>query len=107
MPVSEFSVDRRTPDGLQRTCRRCRRDEKLRQRYGIDSIQYEALRRSQAFACGICHVSPDVPLQVDHDHDTGRVRGLLCGPCNRAIGALRTIPALAAAITYLARSTMD
>jgi len=104
LPASEFGVDKRSPDGRHRVCRGCRRGEKLRQRYGLDLAAYDALLRAQAFACAICHASPDTPLHVDHDHDTGQVRGLLCGPCNRAIGALRTVPALAAAIAYLAKN---
>lgn len=103
-PTDFFGRDKKQPDGLNRVCRECRRIEMLHQRYRMTAEDYGALLRAQGFACGICHLSPDSPLHVDHDHDTGVVRGLLCGPCNRAIGALRTIPMLAAAIKYLARA---
>jgi hypothetical protein len=45
------------------------------------------------------------PLVVDHDHDHGKVRGLLCEPCNQGIGRLKDDPDLIrSAITYLQRS---
>lgn len=59
--------------------------------YGITRDEYELLLRSQNGVCAVC----DEPcpsgreLAVDHDHDTGVVRGLLCMNCNRAAGYLR------------------
>lgn len=45
---------------------------------------------------------PDCRLQVDHNHKTGEVRGMLCGPCNRAVGLLKDDPErMAALIHYL------
>lgn len=59
----------------------------------------------QDFKCGICerHVSElSRPLYVDHDHDSGLIRGLLCVKCNTALGAFGdTISGLLKAINYL------
>lgn len=77
--------------------------------YGLSLEEYEDLLRSQDHRCGICG-SPDPRRKngetgnwcVDHDHRTGRVRGLLCHPCNRGIGALGdNIQILKAAVAYL------
>jgi recombination endonuclease VII len=53
---------------------------------------YAELLAKQGGGCGICGTSAD--LVVDHDHDTGRTRGLLCRPHNAAIGQLGDDPAL-------------
>lgn len=45
---------------------------------------WEAIERRQAARCAICLGAGE--LVVDHDHGSGRVRGLLCHPCNRALG---------------------
>ncbi|WP_204042742.1 endonuclease VII domain-containing protein [Acrocarpospora phusangensis] len=58
-------------------------------RYGISLADYDQMLADQDFACAICdraHNDEQGPLYVDHCHATGRVRGLLCRPCNTAIG---------------------
>ena len=57
------------------------REYHLRRRYGMEPGDFEALEVQQGGVCRICHV-PDLKLVVDHDHDTGKVRGLLCIRCN-------------------------
>jgi hypothetical protein len=62
------------------------------QRYGLDADGYNEIFRKQGGKCAICETtegrSRNGRLVVDHDHETGQVRGLLCGPCNSAIGRL-------------------
>jgi hypothetical protein len=72
------------------------RDANLRALYGISLPHYEGLLHAQEGRCAICGRPPrgKRPLNVDHDHDSGRVRGLLCGNCNRAIGLLDENPEL-------------
>jgi hypothetical protein len=70
-----------------------RRDRAYRNFYGITLLEYEALLVQQAGGCAICGKEPPKRgrvqrLVVDHDHETGQVRGLLCDTCNRAIGLL-------------------
>ncbi len=79
-------------------------------RYGLTLDQYDILLESQNGVCKICknpetrkHQSGRVKkLSVDHDHDTMRVRGLLCSRCNAGIGLLgEKSSALFAAAEYL------
>jgi hypothetical protein len=60
-------------------------------RYGITPEQYWALYEAQGGACYICQraTGKTKRLSVDHDHETGYVRGLLCGPCNKILGHFR------------------
>ena len=68
----------------------------LKTRYGITPAQYEALLVTQDGVCAICQNPPITKrLAVDHCHETGRVRGLLCNPCNRGIGYLKDSTKLA------------
>lgn len=75
-------------------------------RYGITVDEYDAMLRAQGFACAICQSSCGTGrrLSVDHDHATGRVRGLACHRCNVGLGYFRDRPALLeAAAAYLRR----
>lgn len=61
----------------------------LRREYGITVEEYNDMFTSQGGVCKICrkHVSTlGRGLNVDHCHRTGRIRGLLCGQCNRGLG---------------------
>jgi len=59
--------------------------------YGLRDGQYEELYAAQGGVCAICERAKGTvkKLAVDHDHKTGYVRGLLCGPCNSILGHLR------------------
>ncbi len=73
--------------------------------YGLEPGQFDAMLAAQGGGCAICHEpasSDGRGLHVDHDHETGRVRGLLCNSCNHGLGKFRDDPALLrAAIKYL------
>lgn len=60
----------------------------LKRKYGITPEQYDALLARQEGGCAICGRPPrsDISLHVDHEHGTGRIRGLLCFRCNNALG---------------------
>jgi hypothetical protein len=76
----------------------------LRRRYRLTPAQYEIMLTAQNGLCAICKQrNPDgTPLAVDHCHQTGKNRGLLCRLCNAAIGMLKDSPAvLYRAIEYL------
>lgn len=71
-----------------------RRDRYLRSRYGISWTQYLEILERQGGKCAVksCTEPPGGRgkiYHVDHDHKTGKVRGLLCSNCNRALGLLR------------------
>lgn len=82
------------------------RDARLRRVFGLSSDQYEAMLADQGGGCALCGRTP-LPgrsLHVDHHHETGVVRGLLCFRCNAGIGQFREDKLrLADAIVYLAR----
>lgn len=75
-----------------------------RKQYGIGLEDYEALLAKQGGGCAICHNGPNGRglFHVDHCHDTGLVRGLLCAKCNLLLGHADDDTArLRAAIAYL------
>lgn len=80
---TESYVARMDPEGR----RRYQRAAKLRAKYGIDLPDFERMLAEQGGACATCRRVPDGrDLCVDHDHATGKVRGLLCDLCNRTLG---------------------
>lgn len=83
-----------------------RRRSFLKTTFGITLEHFQELLEAQGGRCAICREEPRDPrgysAQVDHCHQTGEVRGILCGLCNRGIGQFRDDPALLAnAIQYL------
>jgi hypothetical protein len=84
--------------------RRSLRQTHLKKKYGISLDEYERLLEAQDGGCAICYRPPrdDISLHVDHDHETGFIRGLLCFPCNNALGLMKDDPdRLRAALRYL------
>lgn len=79
------------------------RDSKLRTTFGIGLSDYNDMLSQQNGRCAICKRLPGKRrLGVDHDHKTGKVRGLLCGPCNVILGFVDDNPeALLDAMFYL------
>jgi len=131
-PLDQFGVSRQGARGpvYRSNCKACasaramqwfadnpertmanRRRWNLQKLYGITPEQYEEMLSEQGGLCAVCRQpEPDAhgrtgtqfSLSVDHCHDTGRVRGLLCQKCNRAIGLLGdNVELLRAAIRYL------
>lgn len=78
------------------------------QNYGITVEQYDEMLAKQGGCCAICGDLPGSTkrkFHVDHDHQTGRVRGILCMRCNLVLGYAKETPAvLSAAILYLENS---
>jgi hypothetical protein len=65
------------------------RERVLRSRYGITLVEYDAMLRAQGGRCAVCQELPKMrPLHVDHRHDNGVIRGLLCARCNTALAAV-------------------
>jgi hypothetical protein len=64
----------------------------LKIHYNLTLEEYDNMYMSQHGSCAVCktHVTQlNKRLAVDHDHDTGRVRGLLCDNCNRGLGSFK------------------
>jgi Autographiviridae endonuclease VII len=120
--VDAFSRDRCRPDGRQVYCKECNRAHRARRRpenrldrrrrllapYGLTPAQFAALLERQHGGCALCGQligdGTGRSLHVDHDHETGRIRGLLCAGCNTALGKFGDDPRrLRAAAEYLER----
>ena len=83
------------------------RDQRLQRKYGITSDKYEELLNFQEHKCAICPtpVNNSKRFAVDHCHTTGKVRGLLCSPCNLMLGnAFDNPEILNKAATYLKKA---
>ena len=71
------------------------RSSHLRTKYGITLEDYNNMVTTQKRKCAICPaIIDEIILCVDHDHNTGKVRGLLCDKCNRGLGFFLDSPAL-------------
>ena len=113
--LSEFHKNRRRPDGYHNYCKDCRSDirksepEKYREGnrkrnrtwrlkrvYNMTEEDYLRLLNLHEHRCHICNqrFSADLSDHIDHDHASHRVRGILCGSCNRALGLFKDNPTL-------------
>lgn len=114
----DFHKDKSSKLGLNSYCKDCSRnkyhsktdnekyDSHYRSAYGITIKQYDQMLSDQNFCCGICRtIKPGGQgnrFYIDHDHDTGDIRGLLCHKCNTGLGFLNdSKTTLEAAISYL------
>lgn len=93
--------------GYSRRWREANRDagrtSHFKRRYGLTAGDVATLAAKQKHLCLVCGEKMTVP-NVDHCHETGRVRGLLCGGCNRGLGQFRDNPKrLRAAADYVER----
>jgi len=93
------------------TCRRAKErkyspSKQLKARHDMTLVEYETLFAKQKGHCAICGEAQEgLRLAVDHSHQTGNRRGLLCRMCNLGLGNFRDNPsALRSAIRYLSRS---
>ena len=95
-PIGAFAKQHTAPGGHRSECRPCRatadREYLLGKRFGITPADYDSMLASQSGGCALCGVKTPggrwARFHVDHDHATGRVRGLLCHGCNVALGQL-------------------
>ena len=98
-PLEEFPRKRNSKDGRHAYCKPCHnargyetrqrlyggsRRYHLTRRYGISAAEVERLIAEQGGICAICRVKP--AAHVDHNHQTGQVRGILCFGCNGGLG---------------------
>lgn len=121
---SEFNKDIHTANGYAIYCQSCN-SEKGKQRYvkykpkyqnyrllkkfGVSIEEYETMLKKQDGGCAICsekYVEGDILFAVDHCHNTGQVRGILCSSCNLGLGHFKDSQTnLSLAIEYLSKKT--
>ena len=109
--AAAFHRNASTPDGLHWTCRECatnpaiRREAERRRtirRYDLTREELDELRHVQGDACAICRQPFTATPHIDHDHESGVVRGLLCRSCNIGPGLFEDdVGRLQDAIAYL------
>lgn len=67
----------------------------IKRKFGLTPDEYNAMLSSQGGKCALCgRADEERRMAVDHDHETGTIRGLLCKWCNRGIGLLQDDPDL-------------
>lgn len=86
--LSDFSLK---PDGKPSSakCKKCRREETINS-YGLTKEQFNDLAKNGCHSCGNTQFqSGKTRLHIDHDHKTGKTRGILCNDCNSILGLLQ------------------
>ena len=114
-PITDFHNSSRTKDGKNYYCKECenarnrqqykgtinKKNWKLKHRFKITYQDYLDLLKIQNYKCLICGCDYTAYKEefnrefcIDHNHETGEIRGLLCMACNRGIGLLQDNPAI-------------
>jgi len=79
------------------------RNSRLLRKYGLDEKEFDEMAKNQNYCCMICKKECE-NLCVDHDHDTGKVRELLCVQCNAVLGIFKEdITIFENAIAYITK----
>jgi hypothetical protein len=132
--LTEFSKNKKFPDGLSYWCKSCNaaqskawreadyerkilnnRKKCLKSRYNMSIEDYNKILDLQCGKCAVCGNTETAKhqnglikhLTIDHCHKTGKIRGLLCDACNRAEGFLKSDPNIVRKLAeYLEKSTI-
>jgi hypothetical protein len=104
LPKAEFSKHRQQAGGHAGYCKPCRRAQGRKgyflRKYGMTEVELSDRKEAQGGLCALCRLGR--AEHVDHDHLTGKVRGVLCFNCNSGLGQFRdSIDLLARATDYL------
>lgn len=108
-PIIDFPPNKMIRDGRSHFCRKCTSKQfnaaRLKRKYGITVQDYNHMLELQGGVCAICGGTNFKTFAVDHNHVTGRVRGLLCDNCNRGLGILGdSIKSIQIVLQYLIKS---
>ncbi len=105
--ADRYAKQRSDPEYVEWWNARARR-YKLKARLGLTEAELTNLMQSQRGRCAICRAPFTKAPNIDHDHKSNVLRGLLCNPCNTGIGLLgHSVPTLRAAIRYLQRAALN
>lgn len=106
-PLENFKKEKSNKNKHRTICKNCdvlrtkywRRNHKenvrrhnLKQDFNLTEKEYNQMLKNQNSCCAICKTNQSLlkrHLAVDHNHKTGKIRGLLCGNCNTALGLLK------------------
>lgn len=134
-PLTEFHKNSQSRDGISNICKTCRslrykevdypkrrslvntsdyrsvKSAKYRRLYGISIEDAEHLLHEQGNCCAICRLNVEAsthPFCVDHDHESGAIRGVLCRDCNLALGMFKDDPIkISNALNYLSKMPIE
>jgi hypothetical protein len=105
-PLVDFHKSLTRPDKLQADCKKCNSEKWYKYAYGISFSEKQKIVESQNNCCAICNKSfadlHNRHVHLDHCHETGKIRGVLCGNCNKGLGCfLDSLELLESAKGYL------
>lgn len=89
-------------------CKECTKEREKYRKFGVCNVKYDEMLTKQRGVCAVCgcilNSSRYTKFAIDHDHRTGKVRGLLCTNCNTGLGCFKDSHIrLQAAVNYLQR----